>query len=118
MAHVLVVDDDSSVVRLVSWILKSEGFEVQAAQSGEQGVALLAEGPDLVLMDLRMPEMDGRTFYQRARQVGYGGPVVVCSAYGAANAQRELGAQGAIDKPFDPEELLNLVNGLLQRRQT
>ena len=58
-------------------------------------------------------ELNGRDFYHQAREVGYTGPVLIASAYGARSAQRELGAEAAIDKPFQPEMLAETVKGLV-----
>ena len=114
MASVLVVDDDIAVLRLVSMILRSEGLSVETATGGTVALELLSEAePDLIVLDLSMPEMDGRTFYSLARASGYEGPVVICSAYGAQRVKNELGTQGAIEKRFDPEYLVNTVKTLL-----
>ena len=56
---------------------------------------------------------DGREFYRRARELGYTGPVLILSAYGALQAQLELGAEAASSKPFDPQDLAATVRGLV-----
>lgn len=114
MAKVLVVDDDIAVLRLVSLILRTEGLSVETATAGTVALERLDEAsPDLILLDLSMPEMDGRTFYSLARASGYEGPVVICSAYGAQRVSDELGTQGAVEKPFDPDQLVTTVKTLL-----
>jgi DNA-binding response OmpR family regulator len=70
------------------------------------------ERPDVIVLDLGLPEMDGREFFRQARLRGYEGPVIICSAYGATAAQRELGAEAALNKPFNPEELVQMVHAL------
>ena len=112
---VLVVDDDHGIVSIVGALMASEDVGVLKAYSGEEGMEFLCDGevPDLILLDLSMPGMDGREFYRRARAWGYDGPIVFCSAYGAAHARREMGAQGAIEKPFDPEMLIDVVRNCL-----
>jgi DNA-binding response OmpR family regulator len=113
-ANVLVVDDDASLLRLVSLVLTSEGFDVTCALGGAEGLKSLGlQWPNVVLLDLSMPEIDGRTFYREARDVGYLGPVMICSAHGAQAAQSELGADGFIDKPFDPDVLVRRLRLLL-----
>ncbi len=115
MARILLVDDDPAVLRLVSLVLRTEGLAVDTATDGNEAMrALRLERPDLIVLDLSMPVMDGRTFYRRARAAGYTGPMIVCSAYGAVEAGRELGAEAAIDKPFEPTELVSVINSLLQ----
>jgi len=114
LSHILVVDDDPSLIRFVSLVLRSEGYEVKTASSGKLALEqIAAESPSLIVLDLRMPEMDGREVYRRARDAGYSGPFVICSAYGAQAARSELGAEESIDKPFDPESLVAKVTGLV-----
>jgi DNA-binding response OmpR family regulator len=116
MSTVLIVDDDKGIVRLLSSVLACEGFDVEKAYSGEDGLSFFQHGesrPDLVLLDLSMPGMDGREFFQQVRARGFAGPVMFCSSWGAASANRELGGQGAIEKPFDPDVLVECVRGQL-----
>ena len=112
MSTVLVVDDDQAVARLIDRALGAEHIGVVTAINGEDGLAVIQHAdptPDLILLDLAMPGMDGREFFRRARSDGYDGPILFCSAHGAAAANRELGGQGAIDKPFDPDVLVASV---------
>jgi CheY-like chemotaxis protein len=112
--RVLIVDDDESLARLLRTILRTAGLDVTIASSGEEALRLTAEESfDVILLDLRMPGMDGRSVYRELRVRGIQTPVLIASAYGALTAQRELGAQGAIEKPFDPERLIEAVLHLL-----
>jgi two-component system OmpR family response regulator len=114
MTSVLIVDDDLQLLRVLSWTLKSEGYEVQVASNGGQALAVIESNPpDLMVLDLNMPGLNGREVYGRARASGYEGPVAICSAFGATHARAELGAQAAISKPFEPEELLSVVDRLI-----
>jgi CheY-like chemotaxis protein len=114
MTTVLIVDDDVQLARLVSWTLKSEGYEVEVAANGGQALsALQSSCPDLMLLDLNMPGMNGREVFSHAREAGFEGPIAICSAYGASKARAELGAEGAISKPFEPEALVSLVDRLV-----
>jgi DNA-binding response OmpR family regulator len=114
---VLVVDDDAALVRLMAVLLKTDGFEVTSALGGAEGLLCLdRERPDIIVLDLSMPEIDGRMFYRRAREAGYRGPVMICSAEGAQAAQRELAADGSIAKPFEPDYFVQSVNALLAGR--
>ncbi|HEX5370764.1 MAG TPA: response regulator [Dehalococcoidia bacterium] len=118
MARVLVIDDDPAIGRLIKLILATENIEVDKADSGAAGLALLhsaPEQPDVILLDLSMPGMDGRQVFEAVRRAGITSPVIFCSAFGAPAARRELGAQGAIEKPFDPETLLNSVLAFTDR---
>jgi DNA-binding response OmpR family regulator len=115
--HVFVVDDDEALGRLSRIILQVEGLEVEAFTSSVEALEKLADSsypnPAAIVLDLNMPDLNGRDFYRQAREVGYTGPVLIASAYGAKAAQRELGAEAALDKPFQPEALAETVKGLL-----
>ncbi|MDE3077366.1 MAG: response regulator [Chloroflexota bacterium] len=109
---VLVVDDDQTVLDAVSLALSGEGYVPHIAHSGKEGLQRLAVcKPALILLDMHMPVMDGWEFArQYYRQAGRRAPIVVLTA--AANpAQRaaEVGAEGYLAKPFDLEDLLDVV---------
>jgi len=110
-SRVLIVDDDVNLMRLLRTILRTAGFEVLTADQGIAALDLLAvESVDLIILDLRMPVIDGRTLYREMRSRGVAAPILIASAYGARSAQVELGAQGFIEKPFDPDRLVEAVN--------
>lgn len=112
--HVLVVDDDASLGRLVRAILRTGGYDVEVTSNGVDALALVdRESVDVIVLDLRMPQLDGPEFFRELRARGHSTPVLLTSAYGAQHAQRELGAEGAIEKPFDPEALIDAVKELL-----
>jgi CheY-like chemotaxis protein len=104
---VLVVDDDRTLLRLMRLTLQDSGLEVTTAANGAEALERLeTSAPSAIVLDLEMPEMDGRTFYREMRNRGYTAPVLILSAYGAREARRELKAEAHMSKPFDPEELL------------
>jgi DNA-binding response OmpR family regulator len=115
--HIFAVDDDPSLLRLISLYLKTEGFEVAAFRSPVDAlreiVDPVAPNPSAVVLDLNMPEMDGREFYRRVREAGLTTPVLILSAFGAEAARHELGADAAMSKPFDPDKLTLAVKRLL-----
>ena len=113
MKSLLVVDDDPGVVTLIRAIFRSEGWDVATAHNGREAMDRL-EGsePDVILLDLMMPEIDGREFYRRAREHGTKSHVVILSAYGSERACKELGADAAVAKPFEPETLIAKVEAL------
>ena len=114
VSSVLIVDDDPGFTRLATLILRQEGFQVWQAANGEEGLQVLnLQEPDLVLLDLRMPKMDGRSFYRQARETGYKGRVIISSAFGAEEGRTELGADAALPKPFEPGDLVSYVNRAL-----
>jgi two-component system chemotaxis response regulator CheY len=100
-------------------LLRSAGLEVVNAGDGEEALESLAGQPvDVIVLDLHMPRMDGRTFFREMRSRGLMTPVIIASAYGARSAQAQLGAQAAIEKPFDPDVLLEMVTRLLEQSVT
>lgn len=117
--RILVVDDDLNLARLLRTILRTAGYEVASSTDGFQALDMLArEHFDAVVLDLRMPRIDGRTLFRQLRGSGNQVPVLIASAYGARSAQIELGAEGSIEKPFDPESLLEAVEQLLAAART
>jgi DNA-binding response OmpR family regulator len=112
--RILVIDDDHSVLRAIRLSLILEDFDVATASGAEEGLRLIdASDFDLVLLDLQMPGMDGRACFRELRARGHQTPVLILSAYGAERARDELQAEGAVSKPFDPDELVARVRELL-----
>jgi UDP-3-O-[3-hydroxymyristoyl] N-acetylglucosamine deacetylase len=119
---ILIVDDDARVRDSIGGVLRDEGFEVLTADDGRAAVELVAsENPQLVLLDVWMPEMDGIEVLTRIKEAPSSPPVVVLSGHGnvemAVKATR-LGASDFIEKPFSIEGLLMAVNRALQRAGT
>ena len=116
-ATIVVVDDEPSIARLISITLSDAGFNVRRAADGTSALRTIDEAqPALVVLDLQLPDIDGREVYRRMRASGVEVPVVIISAFGARQAQRELGADAAVEKPFDPQAVLLRVESLLDRR--
>ena len=119
--RLLVVDDEPNLLRAVAACLKAEDYEVTTARSGHEALMKLAESvPDLIISDIRMPGMDG---YKLARQLRGSPrtalvPIVFLTAKDET-ADRIEGFRAGIDayltKPFEPEELIAVVNAILQR---
>jgi excisionase family DNA binding protein len=116
---VLIVDDDPGLRQFLRVALEGEGYAVEEAASAEEGLAALDERPpDLILLDVMMPGIDG---WQMLRHVqerhGVGAiPVIMFSGQvddSSAAEARELGAQGFIGKPFDPQQLIESTKQLL-----
>jgi len=103
---------------MIRLALVTEGFEVTIAEDGVKGLEEMdRDGFDLVVLDLQMPRMDGRTLFRQIRSRGFVLPVLILSAYGAESARRELKADAALDKPFDTDVLLESVRSLVSDRQ-
>jgi len=113
-ARVLVADDDPIVRRLVASTLRDGGYEVVLAADGREAVEeATAHRPDLIVLDLQMPHLDGRETYRELQRLGIGAPAIILSANGAHEARAELNASAAMEKPFDPAELLRRVKKML-----
>lgn len=108
---ILVVDDDPSILETVRVILESEGYAVVTAANGRDALEVLERvTPFLMLLDMRMPVLDGWGVATALRDTGRHFPVVVMTA--AESAKRwadEIGADGHLAKPFDLEDLLEVV---------
>jgi len=118
MARVLVVDDDRTVREVVASYLRAAGHEVDEADDGAEGLALMRQTPaDLVVLDLMMPVLDGRETCRRLRATG-NVPVIILSALATEEARVEgfeIGADDYVTKPFSPRELVLRVDSILRR---
>lgn len=115
---ILVVDDDPGIVGFLQLALADEGYHVRAAGNGREALASVADHrPDLILLDMNMPVMDGWEFTSQLRQCGpelRSIPIVVMTAArDAATRSREIGAQGYLGKPFDLDQLFHTIASLL-----
>ncbi len=118
MAKVLVVDDESSIVNIISYNLKKEGYEVITAEDGEEGLELaLSEKPDLILLDIMMPKMDGYEVCRKVREKS-NVPIIMLTAR-ADEVDKviglEMGADDYVTKPFGNRELIARVKAHLRR---
>jgi DNA-binding response OmpR family regulator len=119
---VLVADDDPDILTLVGFRLERAGYEVLPARDGEEALALALERqPDLAILDVMMPKLDGYEVTQRLRdnQATSGMPVILLTArVQEADITRgfEAGADDYIKKPFSPQELRARVQAILGRR--
>jgi two-component system phosphate regulon response regulator PhoB len=120
-AKILVVDDDPDIRRLVQYNLEKEGYQAITASDGEQALRLVAsEMPQLVILDLMLPDMDGLEFCRKMKQdePTSGIPIIMLTAKGEEVDRVvgfELGAEDYITKPFSPRELVLRVKAILKR---
>ncbi|HVE84666.1 MAG TPA: response regulator transcription factor [Myxococcales bacterium] len=118
--RILVVEDDLSILSGLAINLKVEGYEVLQAQDGRAGLALAIDGrPDLVVLDVMMPELNGYEVLKELRRRGVDVPVVMLSARGQEPDKilgLDLGADDYVVKPFGLQELLARIKAVLRRR--
>jgi DNA-binding response OmpR family regulator len=121
--RILVVDDDPDILAVVRINLELEGFEVETAEDGREAVdKAVAEPPQLILLDIMMPRMDGLTALRRIRSHASTGntSIILLTARGLPEDRvrgLELGADDYITKPFDISELVARVKAVLRRTQ-
>src|SRR5437667_9880661 len=123
MPKILVVDDEPDAVELVEFNLKSAGYEVITAADGSEALKKArSHSPDLIVLDLMLPEVDGLEVCKILRRdpATAGIPILMLTAK-AAEIDRvlglELGADDYVTKPFSPRELVLRIKGLLRRRE-
>jgi DNA-binding response OmpR family regulator len=116
--RVLVVDDEPMVRDVLARYLQKEGFGVQTAEDGERALAVYeATRPDLVLLDLMLPKLDGLEVFRRIREQA-ATPVIMLTAKGEETDRvvgLELGADDYVTKPFSPREVIARVRAVLRR---
>ena len=111
--RVLVVDDDESIREFVAMALSSEGHQVMTAPHGAAALEVIAVSPpDVILLDMKMPVMDGWELARRYREMpGPHAPIVVVTAAAdAASRAAEVAADGHLPKPFDLDDLFRIVD--------
>ncbi len=120
MEHILVVDDEPTIVTVVRERLERDGFAVQAVASGEEALAFVDAGPaDLIVLDLMLPGMDGFEVLRRLRSLGSTVPVIVLTARDEDVDKivgLEMGADDYMVKPFNPRELSARIRAVLRRQ--
>ena len=120
MKHILIVDDEEAVCWALERALAAEGHSVAAAAAAEQAFALAAKKrPDAIILDVRLPGMDGLTALGRLRELSDDAPVIVITAFGNLSTAVRAVENGAFDyltKPFDLGQALEAVGRALQRR--
>ncbi|MCD8354590.1 MAG: response regulator transcription factor [Clostridiales bacterium] len=115
---VLIVEDDSNIAQLLQLYLEKEGFETQVADDGSKGLNLFHESnPDLVLLDIMLPGLDGWTVCKKIRETSKV-PIIMMTAKGETVDKvngLEMGADDYIVKPFEMKEVLARIHAVLRR---
>ena len=118
---ILIIDDEVGMRKYLQRLFVDNGYRVVSASNGEQGLEELARSaPDLVLVDLKMPKVDGIEFLKEAKKKSSTLPIIIMTAYGSMESAIEamkLGAYDYINKPFDMDEILLAVNKALEKKR-
>jgi DNA-binding response OmpR family regulator len=116
---ILLVDDESAITDNLAPFLGRSGFSVAVAANGEQALEKVAsEKPDLLVLDVLMPRLDGREVLRQLRQAGNWTPIILLTQVGEASERAmalEEGADDYLNKPFDPHELVARIRAVLRR---
>jgi DNA-binding response OmpR family regulator len=122
MSVVLIVEDDTAILRGLKDSLAKKQYDVITASEGDEGYSLaLAKKPDLMILDLMLPNMNGLEICQRLREEGFSAPILMLTAKGEESDRvlgLDLGADDYMTKPFSIRELLARVRALLRRTQS
>jgi DNA-binding NtrC family response regulator len=118
--RILIVDDELSVRSSLEEWFKEDGFLVETAEDGQAALRAMERGPyDIVLLDLKMPGMDGISVQKRVREIDPEATIIILTAYASVQTAVEalkLGAFDYVTKPVDPDDLSNLVRNALRTR--
>ena len=117
--RVLVVDDEPPIRKLLRMGLSTQGYEILEAPNGKTALELLAENPDLIILDLGLPDVQGLELLRTIRERNENVPIVVLSSRGDERAKVEaldLGADDYVTKPFGMEELLARMRAALRHQ--
>ena len=116
---ILLVDDETAITDNLAPFLNRSGFAVAVAANGEQALEKVASGkPDLLVLDVLMPRLDGREVLRQLRQAGNWTPIILLTQVGEASERAmalEEGADDYLNKPFDPHELVARIRAVLRR---
>ena len=119
--HILIIDDEENMRHMLSVLLSRQGYRVDSAADGSEGLIRLMESVyDYILCDIRMPEMDGKTFIVRAVEQNITAPIIMMSAYGSMETAIEcmkLGAYDFISKPFKRDEIIMVLKKAEERER-
>lgn len=119
MANILLVDDEKSIRKTLKEILEYEGYTVDEAQDGAEGLRMIQDGDyDVVLMDIKMPKMDGMEVLEKMQQSNADVPVIMISGHGTLETAVDAVKKGAFDyvaKPPDLNRLLITIRNALDK---
>jgi len=117
--NILIIDDEEDLCWLLSTVLQSRGYNISTANSISDGMACLKEMPDLLFLDLKLPDGDGMDLLPKIREITPQTLVVIISAYGSEEKRGEAGGRGVcgfIDKPFTEGNVLEIIGQVSSER--
>ena len=120
MSTILLIDDEETFVKNVAKYLSTTGHDVQTALNAADGLELLANGPDAIVLDYRLPDLDGVTLIQRIREVDPNVPILMITGHGSIELAVEAmkaGANDLLTKPVPLNDLRRCLMGLMQRQR-
>ncbi|MFA7059391.1 MAG: sigma-54 dependent transcriptional regulator [Pedobacter sp.] len=119
--HILIIDDEENLRHMLSLMLDRQGYRTQTAADGAEGLCCVRENVhDFVLCDIRMPEMDGKTFLAKVLEERISSPIIMMSAYGTVDIAVEcmkMGAYDFISKPFKKDEIVMVLKKAEERER-
>jgi len=119
MKRALVIEDNENNMKLICFILEKNGYGVICAESGRKGIELaLKERPDFILLDIKLPDMDGLEVLKRIRESEINSeiPIIAITSYAMAGDRErmiEAGCNGYIEKPIDPEKVIQQIKEII-----
>jgi DNA-binding response OmpR family regulator len=120
-SKILLVDDEEAITANLGPFLERSGFDVAIASDGVAALDMVGSlGPDVVILDVMMPRMDGREVLRQLREAGNWTPIILLTQVGEASERAmalEEGADDYLNKPFDPQELIARIRAVLRRAQ-
>ncbi len=119
MKTVLVIEDNSDNMELITFILEKNGYNVFAAETGQQGFDMaLKIRPDFIILDIQLPDMDGLEVLQKIRnsEIDSGIPMIAMTSYAMVGDREKMmvaGCNGYIEKPIDPEKVVSQIRHII-----
>jgi len=118
LAKILIVEDEPDTAEVICDLLERAGYETEVVESGEAALRIMSSSFDLVLLDIKLPDMNGLDVLRRARSDSYDQPMIVLSGIGGDRDRvvaLEDGADDYLSKPFSPEELVARIRAIMRR---
>lgn len=119
MRKALVIEDSRDNLRLIGYVLRRNGYEVLAAETGEEGVALaIRQRPYFIIVDINLPGIDGIETTRRIRNSGVDGsiPIIAITSHALLGDRERIiaaGCNGYFEKPFDPLTIMDRIHGIV-----